>query len=170
MRPLSATLLVGSFLLIPACPTLAQSQHPVGQPRTTTSVVPEAGIRITDAWARASAGNAATGAAYFTITAGAMPDRLTGAKSPVAATAEVHETTHDDGVMKMRAVPALTLEPGKPVTLAPGGYHLMLMGLKQPLKAGDSFPLELSFEKAQPITVTVKVQALGAHGSEAHKP
>ena len=66
--------------------------------------------------------------------------------------------------MKMRPVAAIALDPGKPVTLSPGGYHAMLMGLKSPLEAGDGFPLTLTFEDAQPITVTVKVEAVGATG------
>ncbi len=66
----------------------------------------------------------------------------------------------------MRSVAAIVLDPGKVVTLSPGGYHVMLMGLKSPLKAGDSFPLTLAFEHAQPITVTVKVEAVGASGME----
>jgi hypothetical protein len=68
----------------------------------------------------------------------------------------------DMGMMKMRPVPGLSVAPGKPVKLAPGGYHIMLMGLKAPLKQGDSFPLTLRFEHAAPMTVTVNVEAIGA--------
>ena len=64
--------------------------------------------------------------------------------------------------MRMRPLAGIALEPGKPVTLAPGGYHVMLMGLKAPLKQGDQFPLTLTFERAPPMTVTVNVEALGA--------
>jgi len=84
------------------------------------------------------------------------------ASTPVAATAEVHETTNDNGVMRMRPVPTLALEPGKSVTLTPGGYHLMLMGLKHPLKQGDSFPLTLTFAHAAPVTVQVSIAGPGA--------
>lgn len=131
------------------------------------------GIDVSNAWARASAGAATTGAAYFTLTDNTSNDRLIGASTPVAGKAELHETRNENGVMQMRAVPALPLEPGKTLTLAPGGYHVMLMDLKQPLKVGDSFPLTLTFEKARPITVQVKVGAAGAaapmpgmHGSQ----
>ena len=120
------------------------------------------GIAVSNAWARASAGAATTGAAYFTITDNASADRLIGASTPVAGKAELHESRNENGVMQMRAVPSLPLEPGKSVTLAPGGYHVMLMELKQPLKVGDSFPLTLTFEKAQAITVQVKIGAAGA--------
>lgn len=123
------------------------------------------GIVISNAWARASAGAATTGAAYFTITDSVSADRLTGASTPVAGRAELHETRNENGVMQMRAVPALALEPGKPLTLAPGGYHVMLMDLKKPLQTGESFPLTLTFEKARPITTQVKVATAGATSS-----
>ena len=78
--------------------------------------------------------------------------------------------------MKMRPVAALPIEPGKPVMLAPGGYHIMLMGLKQALKQGDSFPVTLSFAKAGPLTASVTVEKAGAampgtdHGNMSHMP
>lgn len=118
-------------------------------------------ISLDHVWARASAGNATTGAAYLTVTDHGRPDRLVGVSTPVAATAELHETINDNGVMKMRPVAGIALEPGKPVKFLPGGYHVMLTGLKSPLKAGDSFPLTLAFEHAQPITVTATVEAVG---------
>ena len=119
-------------------------------------------IQVEHPWARASAGAAKTGAAYMTITDQGTPDRLTGASTPVADTAELHESMSDMGMMKMRPVPGLPVAPDKPVSLAPGGYHIMLMGLKAPLKQGDSFPFSLRFEHAPPITVTVNVEAVGA--------
>jgi len=117
-------------------------------------------FQIDHPWARASAGSAKTGVAYLTITDQGAPDRLTGVTTPVAATAELHETMGDMGNMKMRPLAGLDLAPGKPVKLAPGGYHVMLLGLKAPLKAGDSFPLTLQFEHAPPLTVNVAVEPL----------
>jgi copper(I)-binding protein len=119
-------------------------------------------LQVEHPWARASAGAATTGAAYLTLTDQGAPDRLTGASTPVAATAELHESMSDMGTMKMRPVSGLSVAPGKPVKLAPGGYHIMLMGLKAPLKQGDTFPLTLTFEHAPPMTVTVNVEAIGA--------
>ncbi|MDR3531896.1 MAG: copper chaperone PCu(A)C [Rhodopila sp.] len=119
-------------------------------------------IQVDHPWARASAGDAKTGAAYLTITDQGQPDKLIGASTPVAATAEVHETMANMGMMTMRATTGIALEPGKPVALAPGGYHVMLMGLKAPLKAGDNFPLTLRFEHAPPVTVTVNVEPITA--------
>jgi copper(I)-binding protein len=92
------------------------------------------------------------------------PDRLVGASTPVAAMAEVHETVNDNGVMRMRPVALLPLQPGKAVVLKPGGYHIMLMGLKQQLKDGDTFPVTLSFEKNGSVTATVHVGKAGAMG------
>jgi len=135
-----------------------------GRYRFTVAAADESDISLEHVWARASAGNATTGAAYLTVTDNGRPDRLVGVSTPVAAMAELHETINDNGVMKMRPVAGVALEPGKPVTFMPGGYHVMLMGLKNPLKAGDSFPLTLNFEHAQPITVTAHVEAVGGAG------
>jgi copper(I)-binding protein len=138
----------------------------------TVAASDASGISIEHVWARASAGTATTGAAYLTVTDTGRPDRLVGASTPAATSAQLHETIHDNGVMKMRPVAAVELAPGKPVTFSPGGYHVMLIGLKAPLKAGDSVPLTLNFEHAQPITVTIqieavgKVEAMGASGME----
>ncbi len=132
----------------------------------TVAATDASGITLEHIWARARAGKTSTCAAYLTVTDNSTPDRLVGVSTPAAAAAELHETINENGVMKMRSVAAIVRDPDKPVTLSPGGYHVMLMGLKSPLKAGDSFPLPIAFEHAQPITVTVKVEAVGASGME----
>lgn len=120
------------------------------------------GVTVDQPWARATAPHAANGAAYATLTA-SVADRLTGASSPVAAQVQVHQTIEDKGVMRMRPVAGdLPLEAGRKVTLAPGGYHLMLMGLKRQLKPGESFPLTLTFANEPPVTIAVPVAAAGA--------
>jgi len=119
------------------------------------------GIQVEHVWSRAMPAGA-TGVVYLSVTDNGAPDTLTGAASPVAAAAELHETIDDNGVMKMRAVASLPVAPGKPITLAPGGYHIMLTGLKQALVAGQSFPVTLTFAKAGKITATAMVQAAGA--------
>ncbi|MEA2733057.1 MAG: periplasmic copper chaperone [Acetobacteraceae bacterium] len=124
------------------------------------------GISAEHVWARATAGTTSTAAVYLTVTDNGQPDRLACLSTPVAATAELHETIHDGDVMKMRPVAGIALEPGKPVTFSPGGYHVMLTGLKKPLKAGDSFPLTLTFEHAQPITVAVEAAGAAAMGHD----
>jgi copper(I)-binding protein len=140
-----------------------------------TAFADPAPIQLDHVWSRAAiVGH--EGAVYLTITDTGAPDTLTNVATPVAATAELHRSFDDNGVMKMRQVPALPIEPGKPVTLAPGGYHIMLMGLKQTLKEGDSFPVTLSFAKAGPVTATATVQKAGAttpdkdHGSMGDMP
>lgn len=130
--------------------------------RPDLSLAADDGIVVHEAWARASAGAATTGAAYVTLMGGDQPDQLVGVSTTVAATAEVHETTNDNGVMKMRPVAAVPIPPGQMVTFTPGSTHIMLTGLKQKLVAGQSFPLILMFAHAAPVTVEVKVRALGA--------
>ncbi len=121
------------------------------------------GISVQQPWARATPGGAKTGAAYMTIVNnGAADDRLVAASTPVAGEAQIHEMTMDNGVMKMRPIPGLDLKPGAAVSLAPGGYHVMLIGLKQPLKDGDSFPLTLVFAKSGKQVVQVTVAKIGA--------
>jgi copper(I)-binding protein len=121
----------------------------------------QGGVQVEQVWSRAAmAGH--QGAVYLTITNTGAPDTLTGAATPVAAMAEVHESINDHGVMKMRSVAAVPVSPGTPVVFGPGGLHIMLMGLKQPLREGERFPLTLSFAKAGPVTVTATVQKAGA--------
>jgi copper(I)-binding protein len=140
--------------------TPAVSQRRGGNSGRLIAVADTSGIDLEHVWARPTIGAATSGAVYFTVTDKGGPDQLVGASTPIAATAEVHETIDDHGIMKMRPVPSLPLEPGKPVTLKPGGYHVMLTGLKQALKVGDSFPVTLTFAHAQPITVTAKVETM----------
>jgi copper(I)-binding protein len=120
-------------------------------------------LEIKGAWARATPGKAETGVAYLTIES-AHPDRLTAVSTPVAAKAELHEMTMQGGVMKMRSLGALDLPAGHPVALKPGAAHIMLVGLKQPLRVGESFPLTLEFEKAGKREVNVVVEKAGAMG------
>jgi hypothetical protein len=113
--------------------------------------------------ARATAPGATTGVVFFTISnAGNTTDRLLRASTPIAAGVALHQMAVDEGMMKMRAVPSLELRPGARLELQPGGYHLMLLDLKQPLKAGEKFPITLIFERAGALTVPVQVEPLGA--------
>jgi len=135
-----------------AVPLAGFAQQPAAQPP---------GIGIDHVWSRAAlAGH--EGAVYLTITDTGPADTLTGAETPVAAMAHLHESLDDNGVMKMRPVASLPIEPGKPVTLAPRGYHIMLTDLKQPLKEGDTFPITLIFAKAGQVTATATVAKAGA--------
>ena len=124
-------------------------------------------IEIKEAWARATPGGAQNGAAYVTLVS-PTGDRLTGVSSPVAEKAELHQMTNDGGIMKMREVTAIELPPGTPVSLKPGGLHVMLMGLTHPLQPGQSVPMTLQFEKSGTREVDVAVGKVGATGPETH--
>ena len=123
-------------------------------------------IAVEQPWARATPGGAKTGAAYMTLTNKAgTEDRLTAASSDVADKVQVHEMSMVNGIMKMREVEGgLAVPANGSVTLKPGGYHVMLIGLKKPLVDGQSFPLTLTFAKAGNISITVPVKAMGAEG------
>ncbi len=123
-------------------------------------------LTVDNAWARATPGKSETGAAYVTIRS-PTADRLVAASTPVAKTAELHTMSMSGMVMKMRPVVGIDIPAGQPVNLAPGGIHIMLMELTQPLKAGQSFPLTLTFDKAGTRTVDVAVQKVGAAGPAA---
>jgi periplasmic copper chaperone A len=124
---------------------------------------------ISQAWSRATPNGAKIGAGYLTIeNKGTTADKLVGVSGDVSPRIEVHEMSMNNGVMKMRAVDGgLTIDPGKTVKLGPGGFHLMIMDLKNPLKQGDKLPLTLQFEKAGKVAVTLDVQGVGAQGPGA---
>jgi copper(I)-binding protein len=121
-------------------------------------------LAVTSPWTRATPGGAKIAGGYLKITNnGASADRFVGAKSEPTDHVEIHEMSMTDGVMKMRPLPnGLEIKPGETVELKSGGYHLMFMDIKQPLKAGDTFKATLQFEKAGPLEVNFSVRALGA--------
>ena len=128
-------------------------------------------ISIDHPWARASMGMAKAGAAYMVLTNdGSAPDRLVSAFAEVADAVELHTHLMEDGVMRMRQVQAIEVAPGAPSVLEPGGLHVMLIGLKEPLAAGESFPMTLTFEQAGEITVEVAVEAMGGGHGHSHSP
>ena len=125
-------------------------------------------LEVTNAWARATPGKAENGAAYLTIQS-PTPDRLVAVSSPVAKKAELHTMSMEGMVMKMRPLAGLDIPAGQPVTLKPGGEHIMLEGLDAPLREGQSFPLTLTFDKAGTRTVTVAIEKPGAAGPAAQR-
>lgn len=125
------------------------------------------GITVVTPWARATPGGAKVGGAYLELKAAAgIEDRLVGAKSPAAGSVEIHNHISEGGIMKMRRVDGIKLSGGQTVTLKPGGYHLMLMDLKQPLKQGGKLPLTLVFEKAGELAVEATIAPIGAKGPD----
>lgn len=118
-------------------------------------------ILIQESWARASLGKAPNSAAYMTLMShGDAADKLIAVSTPVADRAELHNHILEDGIAKMRPVEAIELVPGEPFVLEPGGFHVMLMGLKEKLGEGESLPLTLTFEKAGEVTLDVPILGL----------
>lgn len=115
-------------------------------------------------WARATPGGARTGAAYMTlVNSGGTADKLLGATTPLADTIQFHQETADsDGVSRMREMHSVDLDPGATIVFKPGDMHMMIVGLKEPLKEGQAFSITLKFEKAGNIEVTVPIGAVGA--------
>jgi copper(I)-binding protein len=122
------------------------------------------GMQIGNPWTRATPKGADVAGAYMRLSnKGAAADRLIGGSSPVAGRFEVHHMTVEDGVMKMRPVDGgLEVKPGETVELKPGSFHIMLMGLKQPLEKGQKVKGTLVFEKAGTVEIEYAVEALGA--------
>ena len=112
----------------------------------------------TGAWARATPPGADTAAVYLTVQGGQSADRLVSASTPRAAMVHLHAEDESGGMARMRPLDALEIAPGKRVELAPRGLHLMLMGVKTPLAAGERFPLTLHFEKGGDRVVEVQVR------------
>lgn len=133
-------------------------------------------VDVQGAWIRATVpGQSGTGG-FMTLRSARGTLRLQGFASPVASTAELHEMAMDGQVMRMRPVAGLDLPEGQTVVLKPGGHHLMLMGLKQPLKTGDTVPLVLTFKTpegalvAQTVQVPVRMTAPAAPtASQGHE-
>ena len=115
-------------------------------------------VTVDKPWVRTTVPQQTTSAAYLTITS-VQGGKLVEASSPVAASVEVHEMKMEGEMMKMRGVDALPLPAGKPVELKPNGLHIMLTGLKAPLKAGDVVPIKLVVEDAKGKRQTVDVKA-----------
>jgi periplasmic copper chaperone A len=121
-------------------------------------------IRIGNPWTRATPKGADVAGGYMTITnTGSVADSLVGGSSAVAGRFEVHEMTVVDGVMRMRPLDkGLEVPPGKTVELKPGSFHVMLMGLQQPLVRGQKVKGTLLFDKAGKVEIEYAVEAIGA--------
>lgn len=115
-------------------------------------------------WTRAM-GAGQNGAAFMTLrNTGQEPDRLVAASSPIARVVELHTHIREGEVMRMRPVQDIPVPPGQTVHLRPGGLHVMLIGLTEPLRQGTEVPLTLRFARAGEVTVRLEVQAAGARG------
>lgn len=137
------------------------------------AVQAHAQVNVQDAWVRATVPHQKTTGAFMTLVA-TQDSKLVAATSPVAGIAEVHEMAMQDNVMRMRHVPEVALPAGQAVELKPGGYHVMLMDLKQQVKDGDVVPLTLTIERKdgrrEQLQVQARVLPLGASGAAAPAP
>ena len=130
-----------------------------------TSVVHAQEVTIREPWVRGTVHGQKTTGAFMQLTAN-EPASLTAVESPVAGSVEIHAMKLENDIMKMRPVSKLDLPAGKAVELEPGGYHVMLMDLKQPLKKGEAIPIVLRFEdrdkKVRIIEINAEVRELAA--------
>ncbi|MBM7456128.1 hypothetical protein HNR62_002009 [Oceanisphaera litoralis] len=125
-------------------------------------------LDIAHPWSRPLPPVATTGVTYLTVSnKGDAEDVLLGAESPVAEKVEIHTHIKDGELMKMRQLNELVIPAGGELILAPGGHHLMLMGLKQVPAVGERFPLTLYFKKAGALEVDVAVD--GEHAKPEEK-
>lgn len=152
-----AAALLGSAALLASCNAAPEADAP-GAAETAAS-----SIAVTEPWSRETAQGQNAGGAFMTIAnTGTAADRLTGGSTPVAGRVEIHTVSMDDGVMRMRQLAdGLEVPAGGAVTLKPGSVHVMLMDLKQPLKAGDTVPLTLTFKGAGTVETELEVRAAG---------
>jgi len=154
--PLFAIAVIAASLMMPA-----QAQD-----------VTAGSLKISAPWARATPKGASVGGGYLTITnTGTMPDRLVGGATDISSRFEIHEMSMAGGVMKMRMMPmGVEIKPGQSIEFKPGGYHLMFLGLKQPLEQGGHVKATLQFEKAGKVDVDFPVESIGAQNpSGGHK-
>lgn len=153
---------VGALALAVSCAALTASAHgfKVGS------------LQIGHPWSRATPAGAKVGGGYLSIeNKGTTPDRLVAVSVPFAARAELHEMAVKDGIMTMRPMDkGVEIAPGQKVEFKPGGYHIMFMDLKEPLKMGEMMKGTLTFEKAGSVEVEFKVDSIAAKGDEGeHK-
>lgn len=130
-------------------------------------------VQVSEAWVRGTvAGQQSTGA--FMELLARHDTRLVGARSPLAKLVEIHEMKLSGTVMHMRAIAGLDLPAGRAVALAPGSHHLMLLGLRRPLRAGDMVPIRLEFRdragKRHELEVQAVVRPLNEAGHERDGP
>lgn len=131
-------------------------------------------VAVSNAWVRATVPQQQATGVFMDLRSGHDNAKLVGVKTDAAATAEVHEMRMQDNVMQMRALPSLDLPNGQTVNLKPGSYHIMLMGLKNPVKAGDSVKLTLEVVHEdgakESIAVDAPVRALGTTTNNSTHP
>jgi copper(I)-binding protein len=162
MRRLLARAVVGGVLGAAGLQAPAVESAQPAATATATAAPASQAVVVSDAWARATAPGMSVGAVYLTLQGGPTADTLLAASTPRAAMTQIHVVTEADGIARMRETEAVDVPAGQRVRLAPQGTHVMLMGLSQPLVAGERFALTLQFAKAGTREVRVQVVAPGA--------
>ena len=126
-------------------------------------------LTIKEPWSRATPGGAKVAAGYLVVeNGGTVPDRLLGGSAEIAGAVEFHETVMADGVARMRPLADLEIKPGDRIAFKPGGYHIMFVDLKRPLREGERFQGALRFERAGTVPVTYVVRGIGAGQGHSH--
>lgn len=169
MRAFSLGLVAGLALVAAGC-SKQPSQAPEATASSPFAAGPQAapGITISDAIVRLPAVAGNPGVAYFTLSQGSgAPRKLAAVHVEGVERAEMHESAMKDGVASMGAVPEVALEPGKTVKFAPGGYHVMLFGVADTLKAGSTTELTVTLDDGDKISVTASVEGVGGGDSMA---
>ncbi|MGQ3675889.1 copper chaperone PCu(A)C [Xanthobacter sp. TB0139] len=164
---LSAALILTPAILAPdiLAPAMASEHEAHGHSGSMQPAELKIGdLTLTAPWSRATPGGAKVAAGYMQITNhGKTADWLTGGTFSRSARVEIHEMAMKDGIMTMRPLKdGLEIPPGKTVTLAPGGYHIMFMGLQNPLKEGENVAGTLDFKTAGKLDVTYQVRSIAA--------
>lgn len=164
IRKLLAAALLGSTAVLAGCNAAPEADAPAATNTASSS------IALTDPWSRETAEGQNAGGAFMTIAnSGTAADRLTGGSTPVAGRVEIHTMTMENDVMRMRQLEdGLEIPAGGEVTLKPGSFHVMLMDLKRPLKAGDKVPLTLTFQGAGTLETQLEVRPAGAMPTMDH--
>lgn len=160
MKTFLTTLAIACALALPAA---ACGEHEIGQLEQITGLSPAGGAA---AYAYATAPSQANGAVFMILAGLEAGDKLTGASTSAAEKAELHTMISEDGVMKMRPAESFEIGADGTLTLTPTEDHIMLVGLKNPLTEGQTFPLTLTFEKAGTRDIAVEVRAAGGDPME----
>ena len=170
IRTLSRAALAAAILIIPAAPVLAHGGHDHGEvaaPAALSETVVAGDLEISGAFTRATLPSQPVGGGYVTITnTGDAEDRLIGGTADFAGDVQVHEMAVVNDVMNMRQLAdGLVIPAGETVTLEPGGYHLMFMGMGQALVEGQTATVALEFERTGRVEVTFAIAATGARAA-----
>jgi periplasmic copper chaperone A len=148
----------------PGLPSLPSTPDSAAREASAAAAAAKANIDVNEGWTRATPGNATTAAVYLRIISVKDADRLIGAKTAMAEKAELHTSTMANGTMRMTPAAAIAIPAAGTVAFTPAGAHIMLTGLKAPLRQGESFLVTLDFEKAGQHSAVVRVAAANAMG------